>query len=266
MSTFFYFFVRPVPTPSSVAFKPLHQKRRASVCCQRARGHTGAIVLGIGLAMSFLPSAIAAKAPAKDAKDSAPVLMSRTGGGDSWADMAELQQAVKKGNPKAEAQLGEMLLRGDGIPQDEARGVTLLEKAARAGHSAAAFRIGMLLANGTNGVAKDPARALQYFRAGAAGGEAEAFFNIGAAHASGRGVKRDYAEALGWLIVARQRGADASAEQSLRAQIKSQTTWIATGERRAKEIEREFTGKKVTDFLPPPAPLNQTVAAGPSAR
>ena len=208
----------------------------------------------------------AAKAASKEAKDSAPVLMSRTGGGDTWADMAELQQAAKKGNPKAEAQLGEMLLRGDGIPPDEAAGIGLLEKAARAGQSAAAFRIGMLLANGTNGVTKDPTRALAYFRAAAAGGEKEAFFNIGAAHANGRGVKRDYGEALGWLIVARQRGADASAEQGLRAQIKAQPTLIATGERRAKEIEAEFAGKKVADFLPPPAPLSQNIASKPASR
>jgi TPR repeat protein len=211
--------------------------------------------------------AFAAKAKEqKEAKDSAPVLMSRTGGGDSWADMAELQQAAQKGNPRAEAQFGEMLLRGDGIPKDEARGVALLEKAARAGQSAAAFRIGMLLAHGESGVTKDPVRALAYFRAAAAGGEAEAFFNIGAAYGSARGVKRDYGEALGWLIVARQRGANSSAEQSLRAQLKGQADVIATGERRAKEIEREFTGKKVIDFLPPPAPLTQSVAVVPKSR
>jgi uncharacterized protein len=174
-----------------------------------------------------------------------------------WADVKELQQAAAKGNPKAETQLGEMLLRGDGMPKDEARGVMLLEKAARAGQSAAAFRIGMLLVNGEGGVAKDPARALEYFRAAAAGGEKEAFFNIGAAHASGRGVKRDYGEALGWLIVARLRGADPSTENALRAQIKSQPTWIAKGERRAKEIEQELAGRKVTELLPPVAPLDQ---------
>jgi TPR repeat protein len=223
-------------------------------------------LVGLLLAAGGMPAVFAAKAATKEAKDSAPVLMSRTGGGDTWADMAELQAAAKKGNPKAEAQLGEMLLRGDGIPQDEARGVAMLEKAARAGQSAAAFRIGMLLANGTNGVTKDPARSLGYFRAAAAGGETEAFFNIGAAYASGRGTKRDYGEALGWLIVARQRGADASAEQSLRAQVKSQPSLIAAGERRAKEIESEFAGKKVTDVLPPPAPLHQGVAATPAAR
>jgi hypothetical protein len=223
-------------------------------------------LVGLLLAAGGIPAVFAAKAATKEAKDSAPVLMSKTGGGDSWADMTELQAAAKKGNPKAETQLGEMLLRGDGIPQDEARGVALLEKAARAGQSAAAFRIGMLLANGTNGVSKDPARSLSYFRAAAAGGETEAFFNIGAAYASGRGAKRDYGEALGWLIVARQRGADASAEQSLRTQIKSQPNVIATGERRAKEIETEFAGKKVADLLPPPAPLHQGVAATPAGR
>ena len=72
-------------------------------------------------------------------------------------------------------------------------------------------------------------------------------------------MKRDYGEALGWLIVATKRGANPSAEQSLRAQIKSQTSWIAKGERRAKEIEQEFAGKKVADYLPPPAPLDQAV-------
>lgn len=215
-------------------------------------------LLAVTFAFTSPVPLLAAKA-AKEAKDSPPVLMSRTGGGDGWADVKELQQAVAKGNPRAETQLGEMLLRGDGIPKDEARGVALLEKAARAGNSAAAFRIGMLLAHGEGGVSKDPARALAYFRAGAAGGEAEAFHNIGAAFASARGVKRDYSEALGWLIVARQRGADARAEQSLRTQIKSRADWIAKGELRAKEIEAEFAGKRVAEFLPPPAPLDLPV-------
>jgi TPR repeat protein len=217
------------------------------------------------LAVAAVTPAWAAKPPKAeskqktDAQNSAPVLMSKTGGGDMWADLKELQAAAAKGSPKAEAQLGEMLLRGEGIAKDETRGVALLEKAARAGNSAAAFRIGMLLANGEAGVAKDPVRAMEYFRAAAAGGEKEAFFNIGAAYGSGRGVKRDYGEALGWLIVARQRGADASAETALRTQIKSQPAWIAKGEKRAKEIEQEFAGKKVVDLLPPAASLDVAV-------
>jgi hypothetical protein len=200
----------------------------------------------------------ATSGPVDAAQDAAPVLLSRRGGGgESWADMKELQAAAAKGNPRAEAQLGEILLRGDGLAKDEERAVALFEKAARAGHSGAAFRLGMLLAHGECGVAKDPERALTYFRAAAAGGEAEAFFNIGAAYTSARGVKRDYAEALGWFIVARQRGADGGAESALRTQIKSRPGWVATGERRAKEIEVEFKDRRVVDLLPPVAPLDK---------
>ena len=230
-------------------------------------GATRVFVIGLAMsAMAVLPlSAASAAKEAKTSKaskatkaaaDTAPVLMSRTGGGGMWENLKELEQAAAKGNPKAEAQLGEMLLRGEGITKNEDRAVELLEKAARAGHAGAVFRIGMLLAHGQSGVAKDPERALGYFRAAAAGGEKEAFFNIGAAYASARGVKRDYGEALGWLIVARQRGADAHGENSLRAQIKSQPAWIAKGERRAKEIEQEFAGKKVLELLPPVSSLH----------
>lgn len=216
---------------------------------------SSATLVALGLLVILLGAGVTT-----GAQDSAPVLLSRTdGGGATWADLAELQAAAAKGNPKAEAHLGEMLLRGDGVPQDETRAVALLEKAARAGKSAAAFRIGMLLSHGENGVAQDHARALAYFQAAAAGGEAEAFYNIGAAHANGRGVKRNYAEALGWLIVARQRGADPSAEQALRAQLKSRPSWIETGERRAREIETEFKDQQVVDRLPPPAPLDTKV-------
>jgi TPR repeat protein len=225
---------------------------------------TFALLFGAGLALATTSAAHAAgaKSTKEKEKDSAPVLMSRTGGagGNNWANLKELQDAAAKGNPRAETQLGEMLLRGDGIAKDEARGLALLEKAARAGQSNAAFRIGMLLTNGDSGVAKDPDRALAYFRAAAAAGEAEGFFNIGAAYASGLGVKRDYSEALGWLIVARQRGANPATEEALRAQLqKSYPPWIARGEARAKEIEQEFAGKKVADFLPPAAPLDTKV-------
>ncbi len=209
----------------------------------------------------------AASASSKDARDSAPVLTARLGGGGtSWSNLKELRDAVSAGNVSAEAQLGEMLLRGDSMPADEGAAVILLEKAARGGHAGAAFRVGMLLSQGEGGIGRDLGAALAYFKAAAAGGEKEGFFNIGAAFASARGVKRDYGEALGWLIVAREYGADVSAETSLRLQIKSQVTWIAKGERRAKEIAVEFTGRKVTEFLPvlslfePGSESRQTVA------
>ena len=197
---------------------------------------------------------VAAAAPA----EAPPSLVSRTGGGGgTWADLAELEAAAAKGVPRALAHLGDLLVRGDGVARDEARGLALLERAARQGQGGAAFRLGMLLAQGEGGAAKDPTRALAYFKAAAAGGEAEAFFNLGAAHANGAGTRRNYAEALGWLIVARERGVHADAETRLREQLKAQPRWIETGERRAREINAEFKDRAVADFLPPAAPLDQ---------
>lgn len=185
--------------------------------------------------------------------------MSRTGGGSSWADVKELTAAAEQGNPKAQAQLGEMLLRGDpqyGVTQNRKRALAMLEQAARKGESSAAFRIAMLLDDG-DGVRQDRARALAYFRAAAAGGAAEALHNIGAAYASGRGVKRDYAEGLAWLMLAKKRGSEAPAEAALRAHIHklNRPEIISTAEKRAEQLERELTSRNPIEFLPPPAPL-----------
>lgn len=185
--------------------------------------------------------------------------MSRTGGGSSWADVKELTAAAEKGNPKAQAQLGEMLLRGDAkhaVTPDRPRALRLLEEAARKGESSAAFRLGMLLDDG-DGVRQDRARALAYFRAAAAGGAMEAYHNIGAAYASGRGVKRDYAEGLAWLILAKKLGSEAPGEAALRAHIQKlkKPELVASAETRAVEIERELGARRPTEFLPPPAPF-----------
>lgn len=208
-----------------------------------------AALLGALLGFS---TARAAQPKAREAKDSAPILMSRDGGSATWANVGELRAAAEKGDPKAQAQFGEVLLRGeDGVVADKPRAIAMLEKAARAGEASAAFRLGMVFDDG-NGVPQDRTRAMAYFRAAAAGGAMEALHNLGAAYASGSGVRRDYAEGLAWLILAKKRGSESPAENAVRAQIQKQRRpeLIALAERRAAELEREFAGRKVTDFLP----------------
>jgi TPR repeat protein len=190
------------------------------------------------------------------AVDSAPVLLSKTGGGTSWSTVAELTAAAEGGNAKARAQLGEMLLRGGDVPQDGPRALALLEQAARAGEASAAFRLGMLLESGDS-VAEDRPRAVAYLRAAAAGGVAEAFRNVGVAYSTGRGVKRDYAEALAWFILAEKHGTADTVAADLRAFLTKQrrTDAIAAGERRAPELARELAQTDVAKALPSPAPL-----------
>lgn len=192
------------------------------------------------------------------AADSRPELISKTGAGSPWSTIAQLTAAADKGNPKAGAQLGEMLLRGaEGVKQDGPRALVLLEKAARAGEASAAFRLGMLLETG-DGLAEDHPRAVAYLRAAAVGGVAEAFRNVGVAYSTGGGgVKRDYAEALGWLILADKHGSAGTVATDLRAYLKKigRTELIPAGERRAPEIERELAQTTVVQSLPPPGTL-----------
>lgn len=210
--------------------------------------------------------AVSAGAELGVAQDSKPVLMSRTGG-NAWSNAKELEAAAKNKNPKALAQLGEMLLRGTGdFPQDAPRALAMLEQAARAGQAPAAFRLGMLLENGDPiaNVAQDQPRALAYFRAAAAGGSAEALRNLSVIYSTGRGVKRDYAEALAWIILAKKRGTAGTVEADLRAHLRSlgHPEWIAAGEKHAPELEREIPQGGMANYLPPPAPFNQPAPTG----
>lgn len=198
------------------------------------------------------------------AADSGPELISKTGGGSSWSTVAELTAAAQRGNPKASAQLGEMLLRGTGIAPDGPRALILLEQAARAGEASAAFRLGMLLETGEN-VAQDRPRSIAYLRAAAVGGIDEAFRNVGVAYSTGRGIKRDYADALGWFILAAKHDTAGSVADDLRAHLKKigRTELITAGERRAPEIERELAQTTVAKSLPPPAPLAYLAESAP---
>ncbi len=203
-------------------------------------------------ALVFVFSSLAA---ARAAADSPPSIPERTIASleERYLDVDELRAAAEKGEPEAQEQYGEMLLRGDGeVKKDEFRAVELLERAARAGRWGAAYRIGLLLTEGKGGLEKDPARAIDYFRAAAVAGDKQALYNLGAAYASGRGVKRDYGEALAWFILARKDKEPLPVEIDLRRGMKAAPAWIARGERRSHEIADALKGRKVTDFLPPP--------------
>lgn len=191
------------------------------------------------------------------AQDGGPVLLSRTGGGGAgWSNVVELTAAADKGNPKARAQLGEMLLRGEDIAKDVPRALVLLEQAARDGDASAAFRIGMLLEEGAV-VPRDQARAVGYLRAAAIGGIADAFRNVGVAYSTGRGVKRDYAEALAWLILAQKLEPTSTVADELRTYLTKvrRPEIIAAGERRAPLLAQELEQTTVAKALPSPAPL-----------
>lgn len=190
--------------------------------------------------------------------NSAPVMMSRNGGGIRWSSLADLQKFAARGNPKACAQLGEDYLTGTEVKKDVSRAVPLLETAARGGEPSAAFRLGMLFDDG-NGVPQDRTKALLYFRAAAAGGAAEALHNIGAAYGSARGLPRDYVEALAWFLLARAHGADdgpvIDKVRDWMQRAAQHPEWIPLAETRSREIAADLQRNTVAEWLARTDPL-----------
>ena len=202
---------------------------------------TSPLILRIVLSVFALLCVAARPAgKAKGGDDSLPELVSTTGGdGGGWANVDELKKAAEGGNAKAQAQFGELLLRGDQVKQDVPRALTMLEQAANQNDANAAFRLGKIYDDG-DPMPKDYAKALHYYHIAASAGVAEAQYNLGAMYVSARGVKRDYAEGLAWLRVAAKNGADPTGEQQVRMRLEQskRTRLIQQGEQRAEEIAR----------------------------
>jgi TPR repeat protein len=83
-------------------------------------------------------------------------------------------------------------LAGRGGPADREAGMKLLADAARVGHVAAAYDLGLLMLQGED---RNVAQAAEYFRAAAVAGNPEAQYALGTLYKEGRGVPRDFREA-----------------------------------------------------------------------
>jgi len=184
-----------------------------------------------------------------DSGDSAPQLVSTTGGGGdlrTWSNFAGLRKAANEGSPDALYELGLMYLEGSAdTPKNTTQSLFHLERAAALGNRAANFRLGKLYSDGGGGVTQDFAKSYGFYIAAARAGDPIAQHNVGAMLSSGRGVKRDYTEGLAWLILAAQGAPEAvESEQKLRQFLVRRPEIITAAVARAIEIEKELAAKK----------------------
>ncbi|MDR0901625.1 MAG: sel1 repeat family protein [Opitutaceae bacterium] len=214
-----------------------------------------ALLPALALGLAAAPKAKASKkqknaAPASEPAnaagdgDSAPKLISTTGGDDKrWPSLDALKKAAEAGDPEACFELGQMYLAGAGpLEKNITRGLLNLETAAARGHANAAFRLGKIYADGEL-TPNNPEASLKYYRIAANAGVSEARHNLGAAYATGRGVKRDYAEGLAWLILAAKTNPEAVASERQLREFLTKTKHpghIAAGEKRALEITAQL--------------------------
>jgi len=124
-----------------------------------------------------------------------------------------LGKAAEQGNAEAQHNLGLMYHEGHGVPQDYAQATFWYRKAAGQGDAYAQYDLGVLYDNG-HGVPQDYAQAAFWYRKAAEQGDAYAQYNLGVMYREGHGVPQDYAQAATWFLKAAEQG-DPDAQYNL---------------------------------------------------
>ncbi|MEO5340134.1 MAG: sel1 repeat family protein [Magnetococcus sp. MYC-9] len=122
--------------------------------------------------------------------------MSRTPSPERYLRL--IQTLAEQGNPKAQHNLGAMLLQGQGMARDDAAAAHWLRKAAEQGIAPAQHNLGVMLLQG-QGVGRDPVEAARWLLAAAWQGDPRSQHTLGALYHEGLGVEQSDEEAFFWL-------------------------------------------------------------------
>jgi len=123
------------------------------------------------------------------------------------------RKAADQGDISAQASLGWLYARGEGVPQDYGQAVVWFRKAAEQGDARSQFNLGRAYSNG-QGVPQDYLQAATWYRKAADQGLAPAEFSLGIRYSRGQGVAQDYSQAAEWFRKAAEQG-DAGSENNL---------------------------------------------------
>ena len=118
--------------------------------------------------------------------------------GSRVASPAGPLQAAERGDAKAQNQLGEMYMHGQGVPQNAATAVQWFRKAAAQNHVGAQNSLGALYASG-QGVPQNYREAAQWYARAAQQGNAVAQYNLSHLYQEGLGVPQSFGTAAQWL-------------------------------------------------------------------
>lgn len=159
--------------------------------------------------------------------------------GDYAAAIGYWRPLANQGNADAQASLGMMYLKGQGVAQDDAQAVAWLHKAADNGHAGAQNNLGLMYEDG-QGVPRDDAQAAIWLRKSADHGYADARVNLGSMYEKGVGVSQDSMQAHMWFSLAYYNATDAAIRDvasELRDEVAAKMTpdQIAEAQRLARE-------------------------------
>lgn len=133
--------------------------------------------------------------------------------GDYKNALLYFSKAAKKGNDKAQYELGLMYQMGRSVNKNTPEAIKWWQKSAKQGNVQALFALGWMYDSG-DGVNEDNVEAKNWYLKAAEQGYDGAQLNLGILYADGEGVPQDYAEAFKWFTKASEQG-NANAQDCL---------------------------------------------------
>lgn len=164
---------------------------------------------GILLAIPLVALMLAAPPPV-EAQDFAKGLTAYESG-DYTNALAEWKPLAYEGNADAQARVGFMYYKGQGVKRDHKAAVNFYKLSAVKGHAPGQAYLGFMYDFG-RGVKKNPKLAVRWYRSAAEQGNAFGQLSLGKMYAKGESVLRDDILAYMWSDLAATQGAEAGAK------------------------------------------------------
>lgn len=130
-----------------------------------------------------------------------PLKSSAAPGAPERPYIRNLRTRARRGEAKAQFDLGVCYHFGQGVPQDDAEAVLWYRKAAARRYAKAQYNLGVCCDLG-RGLPQDHAEAVGWYGKAARQGHAKAQFNLGISYKIGQGTSQDLVEAYAWLSLA----------------------------------------------------------------
>ncbi len=166
-------------------------------------------------------------------------------------ERVQLSVRAERGDAAAQAEMGRIYEKGNGVTRDPAEALSWYRKAADQGHAEAQTLLGQIYAKG-HGVDRNMATAVSWYRRAALQGEHRAQSFLGLAIMKGEGVKGDDVEALMWFTLA-SAGNEPMEGFWSRKIILARMSQEQIAE--SKKCALRFVPQKETAGIPPPIPM-----------
>ncbi|WP_434833483.1 trypsin-like serine protease [Bradyrhizobium oligotrophicum] len=140
------------------------------------------------------------------------------GNGDHAAALRRLTPLAKKGDARAQFDLGFMSEFGWGQTRNQAEALGWYRKAADQGLAVAQHYLGIAYVNGA-GVASDAGEAARWFARAAAQGFAQSQYMMGLISLDGRGAPQDVVQGYAWLVMAGRNGVRSASRDVQRVKL-----------------------------------------------